>query len=198
MAHGGSELYASLHQYCNLLRLTFSKDAAPVDPDPPQVLIPFNGKGSRWLNHDVDKIHTVLNELHEDYKNNNLQRLEPIECLQEYAAAIQSNRRHLLLIANETKFPPMDQNIFISKYKKAEVHMKLSLISQPAYPRRIACILGFPFHSTAAMTTDDAASAYDWICSNRSHRDGARYSCSDEIDVIRRWPFEYLSDISES
>lgn len=157
-----------------------------MDPTPAYHLIRHNQQAQGWGSDNVDKIHTVLNDLHQGYRNGHLQRLEPAECLQQYAATIQPTRRHLLLIADETKFPPMDQNTFISKYDCHRNTIELET-------NRVCLFIlggsrvywGFPFYSTAAMTTDDAASAYDWICSGLPDDGGAEGICSEEIDGIR-------------
>jgi hypothetical protein len=93
-----------------------------VNPAPIYHLIRHNQQAAGWGWNSAKQIHTVLNDLHQEYTDGHLQRLEPAECLQEYATSIQPTRRHLLLVADETKFPPIDQNIFISKFESAQVY----------------------------------------------------------------------------
>jgi hypothetical protein len=129
-----------------------------------------------WEDRSILHAHTVINDLQANYKAGRLQRLEPAECIQEYATTIQSTRRHLLLVADEDKFPSMDHNVFING---SRIHW------------------GFPFYSTNAMGSEDADNAYDWICSGlpKDVTSSADNICARDIDGIRKQAFGYHQHI---
>lgn len=98
---------------------------------------------NNWNDQNLRDVPSVLSNLHHDYKAGSLDRLEPLECLNQYATTIQSNRRNVLLVAKKARFPNMEENTFINN---SHVHW------------------GMPFYSTAAASQTEAADAYGWIC----------------------------------
>lgn len=115
----------------------------------------------------------MLNALHANYQADELQKLELAECLQEYATALQSTRRHLLLVAGEDKFPNMDQNTFMNGSR---------------------IYWGSSFFSTAAIEAVTAATSYDWMCSGLSEREaGNEVVCARDIEEIREQTLKHNS-----
>lgn len=92
-----------------------------------------------------------------------LERLSPSDCLNEYAQVIQSNRRNLLLVADDSNFRPPEENHFIN--------------GSHAYWADI-------FYATSATSTSDAADSYSWICSGQT---GVAF-CSYFVDTIKAAP----------
>jgi hypothetical protein len=56
----------------------------------------------------------LLETLHAESKAGLLDRLEPKDCLEQYALSVQSNRRSLLVVASDDNFPPPAENKFIN------------------------------------------------------------------------------------
>ncbi|KAF2030263.1 hypothetical protein EK21DRAFT_112181 [Setomelanomma holmii] len=107
-------------------------------------------------------IPSILLDLHNDYKNNKLERLESAQCLNRYATSIQSNQRHVLLVAGDDRLPSANANRF----------MKGSHV-----------FWANPFAAGDANSAPLAADAYSWICSGL---DSAGDSpCSSMIDGVR-------------
>jgi hypothetical protein len=144
----------------------------PVDSEPLYDMTARAYFAESWDDRSILHVNTVINELHANYRADRLQRLEVAECIQEYATTIQSTRRHLLLVAGEDKFPSLDQNAFING---SQIYW------------------GFPFYSTNARAAENAASAYDWICSGLpKHGDSSADNiCASDIDEIRKQIFRY-------
>lgn len=155
-------------------------DTSPLSSDLERQMDGRNQFAHRWESHNLQKAHTVLNELHANYKDDKLDRIELAECLQEYGAAIQSTRRHLLLVADATKFPGVNENSF---FNGSQVYW------------------GYPFYSTDAMTADIAVNAYDWICSGlpRSLGSGSADDvCASDIEEIRTLSTAMTSDLTQA
>ena len=110
----------------------------------------------------VNDIPTLLFDLHKDYKNNKLERLEPSQCMNRYATSIQSDRRHLLLVAGDENFPTPAEN----KYMKGS-HVYWAN----------------PFYASDAESANDASDAYSWICSGLDT--AGEGVCSSKIDEVR-------------
>lgn len=113
-----------------------------------------------WTPYSTTYISQTLQDLHGAYKAGTLERLEPAQCLNQYATAIQSNRRHVLLVASDASFPTLEQNRFING---SHVYW------------------ASPFYAASAQNSEDAANAYNWICSG-VNKTG---SCSNVINEIQ-------------
>jgi hypothetical protein len=110
--------------------------------------------------HNMKDVPPVLNSLRREYRAGTLERLEPHDCLNQYATAIQSDRRHLLLVAADEKFPRIEENRFMNG---SHVYW------------------GLPFYANAASSSGHAANAYDWVCTGL-HKTG---SCSSLVAELR-------------
>jgi hypothetical protein len=114
-----------------------------------------------YLPHNIPQ---VLESLHSKYKVGALETLTPAQCITQYATSIQSNRRHLLLVASDDKYPTAEQNIFING---SHVYAASS------------------FSASDATGSTRAASSYDWMCSGM---DMIGHVCSQKIDSVRSNP----------
>lgn len=103
----------------------------------------------------------LLQTLHSEGKAGLLDRLEPKDCLEQYALSVQSNRRSLLVVASDDNFSPPAENRFING---SRVHW------------------AGPFFANAAKNGQDASDAYNWMCSGMNP-DGV---CSSDIDLARQ------------
>jgi hypothetical protein len=106
----------------------------------------------------------VLNTLRDSHNAGTLQMLDPAQCLLEYGANIQSTRRHLLLITNETAVPEVKENTFING---SYVYW------------------AYRFYANDASTVETAVRAYEWICSGLPPVTGTPI-CENQIDEIRK------------
>jgi hypothetical protein len=106
----------------------------------------------------------LLQNLHNKYKIGALKTLTPAECITQYATSVQSNRRHVLLVASDDKFPTAEQNMFING---SHVYWAGS------------------FAASSAKETASAASSYDWMCTAMPKFASV---CSHEIDSVRSNP----------
>jgi hypothetical protein len=118
---------------------------------------------------------SILQTLKAKEKAGSLLRLEPLECIQQYAQIIQSKRRNVLLVADDKYFPAAEN----------------STLWQGS---RVYAISGFS--AKAIYGPQDAARAYDWICPSDvicTHKvDGSVSSttcsqnsvCSERIDDV--------------
>ena len=95
-----------------------------------------------------------------------LDRLEPAECLNQYAQIIQSNRRSVLVVANDDQFSSPADNKFI--------------VGSRVYWATM-------FDAASVEGTGFAADAYHWICSMFNY-DDKETSCSEMIDGIKSAP----------
>ncbi|KAF2832511.1 hypothetical protein CC86DRAFT_366289 [Ophiobolus disseminans] len=116
--------------------------------------------GDGWNDSNTKNIPIVLDALRREYKTGDLDRLDPLECLNQYATAIQSDRRHVLLVASDDKLPKMEENQFINGSR---------------------VYWGMPFYTMAASSSMKAANSYDWICSGLN-KEG---SCSSLVNDIQ-------------
>jgi hypothetical protein len=117
--------------------------------------------GSQYIHYYPKDIPTVLQNLHRTVRD--LDRLEPAECLNQYATSIQTKRRNLLLVASNEHFPTIQQNNFSSG---SHVYW------------------ASPFYSYTVELVGDSANAYSWMCSGLD-REG---DCADNIDKIKADP----------
>ncbi|KAF2846178.1 hypothetical protein T440DRAFT_246501 [Plenodomus tracheiphilus IPT5] len=106
---------------------------------------------------------TALEIIWSRARNNELQRLSPSECIDEYAELIQSNRGNVLLVASDHNFPPPEQNYFIND---SRVYWASS------------------FDPSDAQSAVRSANAYQWICSGRPDR--LDEVCTEHVDDIKR------------
>ena len=116
---------------------------------------------SWYIQYDPKDIPMVLQGLHQNVRD--LDRLEPAECLNQYATSIQSKRRNLLLVASDEHFPTVQQNNFSSG---SHVYW------------------AGPFNSYAIEIIGNSANAYSWMCSGL----GGEGDCADNIDKIKADP----------
>jgi hypothetical protein len=113
-----------------------------------------------WLYPDGG-LSQILQDLHRDYKAGTLDTLTPTECINQYATAIQSNRRHLLLVASNNNFPTVAENKFING---SHVYWADT------------------FQASNAQAPEQAADSYGWICSAVGDYSS---TCSNEVDGVR-------------
>jgi hypothetical protein len=106
----------------------------------------------------------VLQDLHAKYKAGALKTLTPAECITQYATSLQSNRRHVLLVASDNNFPTAEQNVFVNG---SHVYW------------------AGPFSASDAQDASNAAVSYSWMCTGMVP-DG--YTCSNKIDSARSNP----------
>lgn len=105
----------------------------------------------------------ILNSLWSRAQNNSLVRLEPAECINEYATAIQSFRRNVLLVARDEDFPPRQENTFINDSYVFDA---------------------VAFASIYAKNPERSVDAYQWICSGLPPKENNDH-CTDRISEIR-------------
>jgi hypothetical protein len=111
----------------------------------------------------TDNVGRILTMLHKDYKAGSLERLEPADCLNKYATSIQSNRRHVLVVAGDDNFPTAEANPFING---SHVYWN------------------FPFFASDAQGGQSASNSYNWICSAMNIAE----PCSNLVDKVRASP----------
>lgn len=116
-----------------------------------------------WTSFSSTSFPKILQDLRKDYKADALERLEPGDCLNRYATAIQSDQRHLLLVASDNDFPPVSENIYMNG---SHVYW------------------ASPFYASSAEDSSTASNAYDWICASR----GSLEPCSVEVESIKSDP----------
>lgn len=121
------------------------------------------------LDYDASNVSTIVRSLHA--RRNELERLDPSNCLNEYGVIVQSNRRNVLLVADDKNFPTPNENYFING----------------SY-----VFWATPFDSSDAKQTMFANDAYKWICT------GSRDStpCSDRIESIRAASSEWRAGLT--
>lgn len=105
----------------------------------------------------------ILNSLWSRAQNDSLVRLELAECINEYATAIQSFKRNVLLVARDEDFPPRHENTFIND---SYVYDAVA------------------FASIYAKNPEQSADAYQWICSGLPPKENNNH-CTDRISEIR-------------
>ncbi|CAO2650076.1 Nn.00g013680.m01.CDS01 [Neocucurbitaria sp. VM-36] len=120
---------------------------------------------------------TTLVTLWNQARAGNLDRLDPSECLTQYAQTLQSNRRNLLLVAGDGNFPPPEENYFVNGSR---------------------VYWGGMFSADSVMTgPQGAAESYRWICSGVMNQ--AQNPCANVVDTIKEapnsWRVGYYCDI---
>lgn len=109
----------------------------------------------------------VLKDLWSKAQINALDRLEPKQCIEQYATAIQTERRNLLLVTSDDRFNQSDQFIvYDSEYTKTNITNRNTYWT-------------FLFEAADAEKYGSAILAYAWICSRRGS------ICSTQIETIR-------------
>lgn len=120
-----------------------------------------------------------------------LDRLENADCIDQYAKTIQSNRRSVLLVADDEHFPPPAENPF----------------------RNGSNVYDWSVFDTFELrsSVNEAADVYSWICSGLDdyRSKGGSPACVDYIDTVKNapeawrvslwsWPVQYcLSEKAE-
>jgi len=119
------------------------------------------------------EIQSVHENLWGKARTGDLERLEPDRCIDEYATSIQSNHRNLLIVSDDSFFPPSTENKFINGshvYWAAE------------------------FDGHDAADAEGASFAYNWICS----ASGDQYDpCSARVQDVKKqesWRVGWLCD----
>jgi hypothetical protein len=137
---------------------------------------PLVDSGRGAPSYSTEPIPWLLETLHAESKVGILDRLEPNECLSQYALTVQSNRRNLLVVASDDNFAPAAQNKFITG---SHVYW------------------GSPFLANDATNGEDASNAYNWMCS-AMNLEGV---CSNNVDRARQntssWRVGYDCDDME-
>jgi hypothetical protein len=105
----------------------------------------------------------LLETLHREAQAGTLERLNPTDCLNQYATSIQSNRRNLLLVASDANFPTSEENKYING---SHVYW------------------AGPFFSADAKSGQRAADSYQWICSAI----GKEGQCSTNVNQVHNNP----------
>jgi hypothetical protein len=124
---------------------------------------------SFWVNRDVRALE-VLSMMWEKAREGKLARLEISECVDQYIKVIQSDRRNLLLVADDTQFASPDQNTF--RNRSSVYDWALSSNN---------------WRAEGAMSSD-----VGWICQNVSEYNRLTGTdtipCSNYIDTIKNSP----------
>jgi hypothetical protein len=85
----------------------------------------FTDGATEWTYPDDNKeTPPILGSLWSKACAGSLERLDPSECIDQYATSIQSNRRNVLLVANDSDVPVLEENRFINAchiYRAAEI-----------------------------------------------------------------------------
>lgn len=105
----------------------------------------------------------ILEDMRAEYKAGSLDRLEPSDCISRYSTSIQSNRRHVLLVASDDNFPATSENRYMNN---SHVYW------------------ASPFYADDATSGEQAANSYNWMCS-AMNIDGV---CSNNVDIVRGSP----------
>ncbi|KZM27396.1 hypothetical protein ST47_g1466 [Ascochyta rabiei] len=103
----------------------------------------------------------LLNGLWSKARNGTLDRLEPAECIDQYATLIQSTRRNVLLVASDENFPGKERNTFING---SYVYDALAFASIDIY------------------RPEQASNAYKWLCSGLPSSEAP---CTSRISDIK-------------
>jgi hypothetical protein len=115
-----------------------------------------------WLQADPGEISSMLESLWDKARASKLERLERSRCIDEYATTIQSYRRNLLLVIDDSELPPPTQNHFING---SHVYW------------------GSRFNTYDAAGSEEATRAFNWICS-ASH--DVWTPCSVRVEDVRQ------------
>ncbi|KAH7411965.1 hypothetical protein DE146DRAFT_751110 [Phaeosphaeria sp. MPI-PUGE-AT-0046c] len=108
----------------------------------------------------TNELPRILEGLYQEYHAGLLDRLEPKDCISQYATSIQSNRRNVLLVASDENFPPPEENAYLNN---SHVYW------------------ASPFYANDARNGQDSSNAYNWICSTLN-LEGV---CSNNVDGVR-------------
>ena len=103
----------------------------------------------------------LLDTLWSRARNGTLDRLESVDCIDQYATLIQPYRRNVLLVAADDHFPGPDKNTFIN--------------SSHVYD-------AVAFASVDARGPQQAADAYQWMCSGLVPNDE---QCTNRISDVK-------------
>jgi hypothetical protein len=113
----------------------------------------------------------TLPSLWNQSQSNMLDRLEPAECIAEYATALQSHRRNLLLVTDGT---PMDLG---------------PLNPRPNYPNNTDLLWNGFFQASDAMNPYTSSYSYGWMCDVIDHQSFAH--CADRVTAIKKTPDDW-------
>lgn len=109
----------------------------------------------------------LIIDLHSKARNNQLVRLEPNDCINEYAVRIQSFKRNVLLVGPDDGFPSRDLN----------TTSKIFYYNTRVYDYFIA---------SAHLPSEEAPSeeVYNWIC-EANYKDITLGSCRSSVDGVK-------------
>ena len=119
------------------------------------------------------ELRSVLENLWGKARTGDLERLESDRCIDEYATSIQSNHRNLLIVSDDSFFPPSTENKFING-------------------SHVYWAADFDVYDAADAAA--ASFAYDWICS--ASRDQST-PCSVVVQDVKKqesWQVGWLCD----
>lgn len=110
----------------------------------------------------------TLHSLWNQSRNSVLDRLEPADCIAQYATSLQSYRRNVLLVidSTQTDLPPQNRNL--------------------TYLNNTDTFWVDAFDANEGMQPDGSADSYQWICSSISY--GSDSNCANEIGAIKNAP----------
>ena len=170
-----SAVYASLSSNSYS---AFSVSQSFVDEDLRLPCPDQNNKAcDRW--HELGNTPVILQTLKAKERAGELLRLEPLACIQQYAQIIQSERRNVLLVANDKHFPPTENSTL---WQGSRVYATSGFSAKNVYGPQAAL------------------RAYDWVCPNdvvcttvvdgtsRSGTCSENSPCSERIDDVIRSP----------
>jgi hypothetical protein len=109
-----------------------------------------------------------LLSLWDQSRNNSLDRLEPAECIAQYATALQSYRRNVLLVIDSTQsdLPPQNRNL--------------------TYLNNTNTFWVGAFDALDGMDPGNAPDSYNWICSSLDYDSNS--NCANRIGTIKSAP----------
>lgn len=126
----------------------------------------------------------TLQDLWTKAHDNTLERLEPAQCIDQYATLVQTERRNLLLVAsnrhfNQSKPYPLDgYPAGVQKSTTMNVYWMQT------------------FAAAAAEDTQYAVHSYDWICSAMPTPSSDMIGCSTTVETIKASPTSWhVSDV---
>ncbi|KAF2626657.1 hypothetical protein BU25DRAFT_411632 [Macroventuria anomochaeta] len=101
-------------------------------------------------------------------KNGSLNRLEPAECLAEYATALQSDRRNVLLVMDNAQASTSPYNRSLTLLNNTNVYWASG------------------FSASYGTDPDDAPESYSWICSGVGY--DPKSPCANRVQDIKNAP----------
>jgi hypothetical protein len=110
---------------------------------------------------------SILQILKEKAQHGSLLKLEPKECIEQYAQLVQSDRRNVLLVGADKYFPPVENSTL---WRGSHVYSSDRFSAKDVYGPQTA------------------GNAYAWICGGSiggTGGGGGGEACSDEIDDIK-------------